>query len=131
MLRGISVLFSVVVLAFAVAACGDDEEPASGGSGTTQTEDSGATGQDSGGNASDEQIQAFVASCKEQIQAQASLLSDDLKDDLRAICDEASSGDEQDAREAIVEVCVKIIEETVPKDSGRDEFAEQCKSAAP
>jgi polyhydroxyalkanoate synthesis regulator phasin len=131
MLRRLSVLFSVFVLACVVVGCGDDEEPASGGAGATQTAAPEATEEASGGDVSEEQAQAFVDSCKEQIQAQASLLSDDLKDDLREICEKAASGDEKEAREAIVEVCVKVIEETVPEDSGRDEFAEQCKSAAP
>jgi hypothetical protein len=127
MLRKLSVLLSVLALAFAVTACGDDEEPASGGTEPTQTAEPAETG----GEVSDEQAQAFVEACKEQITAQSSLLSAKIKSELEETCEKAGSGDEAEAREAIVDVCVQIIEETVPEDSGREEFSKQCETAAP
>ncbi len=142
MLRKLGLLMAVLVLAFAVVACGDDETPASGESTTTETtttetpsdestpEDSGeAEDPASGGAPSDEQVQAAVEQCKSTIQAQAQL-SDGLKDELETLCDKAASGDIEDAQEASVEVCKKIAEELVPDESAREQVIASCESAA-
>ena len=55
-------------------------------------------------------------------------LSEDLKNDLKDICDEAADGDEEDLREATVEICVRIVEETVPAGSARDQALDACES---
>ncbi len=143
MLRKLTLLFSVIVLAFGVVACGgDDEEPASSGTeatettedtgGTETTEDSGGTEttEDTGGVEDNPQVQAAVESCKQAVQAQSGTLSDDLVTELEGICEDAATNPE-DAQDAAVEVCVKIAEEMVPEGSARDQVIEQCEAAAP
>ena len=149
MLRKLTLLFSVIVLAFGVVACGgDDEEPASSGTestettedtgGTETTEDTGGTettedtgdSEDTGGVEDNPQVQAAVESCKQAVQAQSGTLSDDLITELEGICEDAATNPE-DAQDAAVEVCVKIAEEMVPEGSARDQVIEQCQAAAP
>ncbi len=146
MLKKLTLLFAVIVLAFGVVACGgDDEEPASSGTETTETtEDTGGTEttedtgdtedtggeEDTGGIEDNPDVQAAVESCKQAVQAQSGTLSDDLITELEGICDDAAT-DPEGAQEAAVEVCVKIAEEMVPEGSARDQVIEQCEAAAP
>ena len=144
MVKKLILLFSVIVLAFGVVACGgDDEEPASGGTETTETETSGGseestpeaegTEEESGGGvdvSDNPQVQQAVESCKQAVQAQSATLSPELISELEGICEEAAENPEA-AQEASVEVCKKIAEEMVPEGSARDQVIAQCESAAP
>jgi hypothetical protein len=144
MLRKITLLAMMLVFAFGVAAiagCGDDEEPAGGGTTTEETTDSGgsagggSTEEDSGGGTDvtdNPQVQAAIEQCKTAIDQQPSL-KDDTKDELKDLCDKAASGDIKDVQAATVEVCEKIVEDTVPDSAGaaKDQALEQCKAAAP
>ena len=71
-----------------------------------------------------------MQACKDGVDATGSQLSEDLKNDLKDICDEAADGDDEDLREATVEICVKIVEETVPEGSARDQAVDACEAAA-
>jgi hypothetical protein len=113
----------------AFSACGDDDEPATtttnaAPAGGTTTEDSGG----GGGGAAPANVEQAIEACKSSIDAQAQV-SDDVKNDLKEICDKAASGDEQDVKEATREVCTKIIEESVPEGAARDQALETCKTA--
>jgi hypothetical protein len=132
MLRKITLLAMMLVFAFGVAAiagCGGNDEKSSGGSTTTKTTDSGGSG--GGSNVSDNpQVQQAVASCKQAIEAQTQLKASTIAD-LKDICDKAGRGDIKDAQAASVEVCKKIVEDTVPKGSAQDQAVSACEAAAP
>jgi hypothetical protein len=51
--------------------------------------------------------------------------------DLEGLCEEAASGDIEDAQAASVEVCKAIAEDTVPEGAARDQTIAACESAAP
>jgi hypothetical protein len=146
MLRKITLLAMMLVFAFGVAAiagCGDDEEPAGGGTTTTEPSDSGGSGgssddsEDSGGGggvdvSDDPQVKAAIEQCKSAIDQQPSL-KDSTKTELKDLCDKAASGDIKDVQQASVDVCKKIVEDTVPDSAGaaKDDAIKQCEAAAP
>ena len=130
------VLLTMAVFALALFAvgCGDEEEAKDAAPAAEQTAENNApeaeqtaeseTGEDVPDNAED-----AVERCKQGIQDQPQL-SDDLKADLEEICEKAASGDEQAVKEATRDVCVKIIEETVPEDNpAREQALETCKTS--
>ena len=130
-------LLAVVASGLIVAGCGDDDDDGGGGSdapATTQEsaspEASAEATEDSGGGAATGASQQAVEACKQSVNAQPQL-SDDVKGDLEGICEDAASGDEEAVRNATKEVCVKIVEETVPEGSARDQAKSACEQAAP
>jgi len=137
LLLGLVALLACGVIA---AGCGDDNEdngddsPATTESAPTATTDDSETdttgdeGSDTTGDV--DSVDEAVAQCKDNVQATASSLSEDLRGELEDLCEKAASGDEQDVREATVEACKKIIEETFPEGAdGRDQALEGCESA--
>jgi hypothetical protein len=147
MLRKITLLAMMLVLAFGVAAiagCGGDDEKSSGtsttesggsgGSGGGSTDDSDDSGGGGGGTdvSDNPQVKQAIEQCKTAIDQQPSL-KDDTKSELKDLCDKAASGDIKDVQEATVEVCKKIVEDTVPDSAGaaKDQALEQCEAAAP
>lgn len=123
-------LISLLVAAFGVAGCGDDDED-SGSSGGTPTEESST--KDSAGDAtpglSGEAAEQAAENCKKSISTQAQQLSADVVKDLEEICEKAADGDEDAVREASKEVCVKIIEDKAPAGPARDQAIEACEQA--
>jgi len=75
-----------------------------------------------------EAIQQAVASCKQSVQA-AATLAEDVKADLEALCEKAASGDEKAVREASRDVCRKIVEANVPEGASRDQALASCDAA--
>jgi hypothetical protein len=69
-----------------------------------------------------------VESCKESV-ASAPQLSDDVKGDLEEICEQAAEGDEDAVRDASVEVCKKIVEDSVPAGPAREQALASCDQA--
>ena len=136
MLKKITLLAMLIVFAFGLAAlagCGGNDSKDSGGGGTTTTttettDDGGDTG-DSGNVSDNPQVKAAVDQCKQAIDAQTTL-KDDTKSDLEDLCDKAASGNIDDVQEASQEVCTKIVEDTVPEGSARDQAQDACKSAS-
>ncbi|MEA2125061.1 MAG: hypothetical protein QOI80_1843, partial [Solirubrobacteraceae bacterium] len=130
--RKITLMAMMFVLAFgvvAIAGCGGDDKKSSSDTPkteTTKTTDSG----NSGDISNNPQVKAAVEQCKQAIDAQPSL-KDSTKADLRDLCDKAGSGDIKDAQKASVEVCKKIVEDTVPAGASRDQAAQACEAAAP
>jgi hypothetical protein len=144
MLRKITLLAMMLVIAFgvvAIAGCGGDDEKSSGTS-TTESTDSGGssdsgdsedTGGGGGTDVSDNpQVKAAIEQCKSAIDQQPSL-KDDTKSELKELCDKAASGDIEDVQKTTVEVCKKIVEDTVPDSAGsaKDTALESCDQAAP
>ena len=135
MVRKITLLAMMLVFAFGVAAlagCGGDDNKSSGGGGSS----SSSSSDDNGGGGTDvsdnPQVKAAVEQCKSAIDQQPSL-KDDTKSELKDLCDKAASGDVKDIQEASVEVCKKIVEDTVPDSAGsaKDTALQSCDQAAP
>lgn len=76
----------------------------------------------------DDVSDAAVESCKQSVNA-AAQLSDDVKNDLEEICEKAASGDEDAVREASVDVCKKIVEDSVPAGPAREQALDSCDAA--
>lgn len=75
--------------------------------------------------ASREQLEQAIESCKENVR-QAPQLSDDAKDDLEELCEEAASGDPEELRKVSREVCKRIIADTLPAGEQRDQALRLC-----
>jgi hypothetical protein len=136
MLRKITLLAMMLVFAFGVAALagcgGDDEKSSSGGGGggsSSQSDDSGGSKDSSPDVSDDPQVKQAVESCKQAVTA-APGLKDDTKADLEKLCDKAASGDIEDVKKTSIEVCEKIVGDTVPAGSAQDQAKAACKSAA-
>jgi hypothetical protein len=120
LLLGLAALLACGVIA---AGCGDDDDD--NGDGSPAATESAPT--DTTGDA--DSVEEAVAACKERVQATAEQLSEELRGDLEDLCDKAASGDEEDIREAALEACKKVIEETVPEGAGRDQALEACENS--
>src|SRR4051794_1156025 len=134
MLRKITLLAMMLVLAFgtaAIAGCGGDDGNSGGSSTTESTDSGGSSGGGGGGNVSDNpQVKAAVEQCKTAVDAQPTLKAS-TKKDLEDICEKAGSGDIKDAQKAAAEVCQKIVDDTVPSGPAHDQALSACKSATP
>lgn len=137
LLLGLAALLACGVIA---AGCGDDNDDNGDDSpATTESAPTATTGDTESDTTEDEgsdttgdvdSVDEAVAQCKENVQTTASSLSEDLRGELEDLCEKAASGDEDDVREATVEACKKIIEETFPEGAeGRDQALEGCESA--
>ena len=120
LLMGLAALLACGVIA---AGCGDDDDD-NGDDSPAATESAPA---DTTGDV--DSVEEAVASCKENVQSTAQQLSEELRGELEDLCDKAASGDEEDVREAALEACKKVIEETVPEGAGRDQALAACENA--
>jgi hypothetical protein len=82
-------------------------------------------GGDEGGGSDGGESDA-VATCKQSVDA-AQGISNDAKEELRDLCEEAGNADEAKAREASQKVCSRIVEETIPAGPARDAGVQACK----
>jgi predicted outer membrane protein len=120
LLLGLAALLACGVIA---AGCGDDNDD-NGDDSPAATESAPA---DTTGDV--DSVEEAVAACKENVQSTAQQLSEELRGELEDLCDKAASGDEEDVREAALEACKKVIEETVPEGAGRDQALEACENS--
>lgn len=96
---------------------------------TTETESEQPAGDGDDPYAPGAEIRKRAAeACKQSVQA-AQQLSEGVRSDLEEICEEAADGDEKDLRDASRRVCERIIEESVPAGSGREQALESCAQA--
>jgi hypothetical protein len=137
MSRRLYVLFAIVAASGLIAVgCGDDDDngDGNGGAATTQeqtAEDTGtAEAPDTGDEDVDAAVQQAIDACKQSVNA-APQLSAETKSDLEGLCEEAASGDIEDVQEASEEVCVKVIEETVPAGAAREQALSSCEAVNP
>ena len=72
-----------------------------------------------------------IEACKQGVQTSAQQLSGELRADLEEICEESATGDEEDVRKASLEICKKIVEESVPAGSNREQGLETCERSVP
>ncbi len=148
--RLITLMAALLVLGFVVAGCGDDENSGDSGDTAAQTvtdtdvvtddevvtdtetetvTDDTDTDADNGGAVVPENVEQAVASCKKAVTAYPQL-SADTKSDLEDLCDKAASGNAEDAQEAGIEVCQKIIEDMYPSGvPGKDQALSACESS--
>lgn len=118
------------------AGCGGDDDsgtvaaPAATATATTEattaTEETTSTETTTSTGASDDdRVKQAIANCKKSIEDNDQV-SADLKDDVKAICDKAASGNPQDVRDAIREVCEKIVDSQLPEGDARDQAKKSC-----
>ncbi len=120
LLMGLAALLACGVIA---AGCGDDNDD-NGDDSPAATESAPA---DTTGDV--DSVEEAVAACTENVQSTAQQLSDELRGELEDLCDKAASGDEEDVRDAALEACKKVIEETVPEGAGRDQALAACENS--
>jgi len=115
-------LFTLMAVALScgllAAGCGDDGD--GGGN--------GGNGADGGVGAQNRE--QAVDSCKQSID-NAPQLSDDVKSELKDICEESAEGDEDAVRDASRRVCVTIAEESVPEGPARQQALDACRQSGP
>jgi hypothetical protein len=133
MVRKATVLLCLIALGAFAVGCGSSGS--SSNSTSTPSTPASTSGGGSGGgtatpNASDPAVQAAVKSCKQAIDSNPAVKSD-IKPDLEKICDKAANGDIKSAQEATKEVCLKIVESSVPSGAAQDQAKSACNAATP
>jgi hypothetical protein len=125
MLKRLSpVLIALLACGLIAAGCGGDDDDASDAAATTEESDAAAPSGDAGAA-----VQAAVDACKQSVAATPGL-SEDTIADLEGLCDDAATGDVEDAEAAGIEVCQAIAEDTIPEGSARETAISACESAA-
>jgi len=130
---------ALMLTALFAVGCGDDNksDTTGGGTATAQSDTSGtatdststdSTSTDSGDVSNNPQVQAAVEQCKQSI-ASNPAVKENIKGDLQKICDKAASGNPDDVKAAIKEVCTKIVESSVPSGSAQDQAKAACDQA--
>ena len=143
MLRKLGPLAAALMLSasFAVG-CGDNNSnsststpaPSSGtstdsSSGTSTDSSSGTSTDSSGGGSSNPNVQAIVQACKQQVDSNPQVTAD-IKPDLEKICDQAANGNAVDAKKLAKEICLKIVDKTIPDGTaGKDQALAACDKA--
>ncbi|MCW2967807.1 MAG: hypothetical protein JWM71_1579, partial [Solirubrobacteraceae bacterium] len=77
---------------------------------------------------SNPQVKAAVAACKSSIDSNPAVKAN-IKSDLESICDKAATGDPAEVKKATKDVCLKIVESSVPAGSAQDTAKSACDSA--
>jgi hypothetical protein len=102
------------------AGCGGGDDNGDGGGSNNSSGSSGSSG------SSNPNVQQAVDSCKQSVDS-AQGLKADTKKELKDLCEKAGEGDESEVRKASQDVCVKIVEDTVPAGPARDQSVDACK----
>ena len=141
--RKLAPLASMLLLtALLASGCGGGGETASGtapaplATATTEATSTGtvptpttSTSTTSTTLADNPRVKQAIAQCKASIDANPQV-KDSIKEDVKAICDKAASGDPQEIKKAIREVCEKIVESSLPAGEARDQAKKTCATAA-
>jgi hypothetical protein len=123
MKRLLLIVAALLACGLIAAGCGDDDDdngsdsPAAAE--TTPTDTTGDVGS----------VEDAVEACKDGVEQTAGELSEDLRNDLEQLCEDAAAGDEEEIREASIDICRRVAEEVVPEGPGRDQALEACESA--
>ncbi len=141
MIRRLSVLLvALLVLGFAVAGCGEDEDesknddakPAQRAPAETdaaEEPDTESESEDSAG-AGAPQSEEAIEQCKAQVDANPQL-SDEAKSKIGEVCENTAQNDPEAAAEATRETCRIVVEESAPAGPAREAALEACDQAAP
>jgi hypothetical protein len=135
MKRLLLLLSALLACGLIAAGCGGDDDDDGGDDSPATTEsapstDTGAT-DDVTPPEDIDSVDEAVEACKDAVQANGASLSEDLRNDLEDICEQAAEGDEEEIQEASLEICKRVVEETVPEGSARDQAIEACESSVP
>lgn len=144
--RFLLLLVTILACGFVAAGCGDDEDGGESSDAPAKTEsipsdttesvpsdttesEGGDPGAETPPAVSDEAAEQAVEACKQQVQSAGGQLSDDLKGDLEQLCEDAAEGDEEGARKASVELCERVVDETIPEGPQREQALAACEQA--
>ncbi|MCW2991162.1 MAG: hypothetical protein JWM73_1756 [Solirubrobacterales bacterium] len=116
----------LLIATFAVG-CGGSDNTSDSSSTQTGAATTGTTTSDVSGEAG-KQLDAAVAACKKSVDENAQITAD-LKDDVKTICDKVRSNDPAEIQQATRDVCVKIVESSVPAGDVRNRAKAACQSA--
>ena len=131
MKRLLLVLTALLACGLIAAGCGGDDDD-DGGDDSPATTESAPT--DTSGDIGDEDVDSVdeaVQACKDSVEANSSQLSEDLRGDLEDLCEQAASGDEDEIREATLEACRRVVEETIPDAAARETALDACEGSVP
>jgi hypothetical protein len=136
MKRLLVLLSALLACGLIAAGCGGDDDDDGGDDSPATTEsaptDTGTTNdEDTGDDAAPEDIDDAVQACKDSVAANSAQLSEDLRSDLEDLCEQAAEGDEEEIRDASLEICKRVVEETIPEGSARDQANAACESSVP
>ena len=123
MKRLLLVAAALLACGLIAAGCGDDDDDNGSDSPAAAETTPGDTPAGDAGSVED------VQACKDGVEQTAGQLSEDLRNDLEQLCEDAAGGDEEEIREASVEICRRVAEEVVPEGQERDQALEACDSA--
>ena len=105
-------LIALLVLAFAVTACGDEEsESGSGGSGSAPAQTDDSSGGSTGGN--EEAAKAAREGCEAGIKGNPAIdagKQEELSAECEKVADAAASGDKEEFKKAYTDYCNKLAE---------------------
>ena len=122
-------LVALLALGFVVSGCGDDDDDNADEATTTQQQ---ATTEDkddaASGVPSSATVKEAVEACKKQADANPQL-SDEAKDKIGEVCEEAGSGDADGAVKATREACEIIVEDTAPEGQAKETALAACKKS--
>src|SRR4051794_22395848 len=138
MLRKLGPLAAALMLSasFAVGCGSDNNSSTSSGSGSStgsSSSGSSSSGTSSGSSSSsgrsstDAAVKAAQDQCRTSINSNSAVTSD-IKSDLLKICDNITT-DPNDIKKVAKEVCLKIVEKTVPSGSAQDQAKSACDQA--
>jgi hypothetical protein len=118
-------LLVAAALTGGLAACGEDEQPATDSATQEQRTDGATEGGD--GAQPSQDGQAAVEACTQSVRDRPEL-SAELKSELEDICEEAGNGDPEAVKATTRKVCERIVEESVPE-AAREQALETCRTA--
>jgi hypothetical protein len=136
MVRKTLVLLCALSLSVFVVACGSDDKSDTGSTSTpaattaATTADTGSTDTGSAptADATDPAIAAAIKQCKATVDSNPAV-KDDIKPDLEKICDKAATGDAGSAAAITKEVCLKVVDSSIPAGDARDMAEKSCNAA--
>ena len=135
-MKRLLLLFAALLACGLIAAgCGDDDDDNGDDSpATTETAPADSTETTPSDDTSEDlddldSVDEAVEACKDSVEATSGQLSEDLQNDLKDICEQAADGDEEEIRDATLEICRRIVEETVPDEATREQALAACESA--
>jgi hypothetical protein len=132
--RLVLLLAALLACGLIAAGCGDDDDDNGDDSpATTESVPAAPTDTDAGEVTPPpgfDSVEDAVEACKENVQTSGQQLSEDLRNDLEDICEQAAGGDTEELQEATADICKRIVEETAPSDEAREQGLAACESTA-
>jgi hypothetical protein len=141
MKRFLLLLAALLACGVIAAGCGDDDSDSADDDSpaTTDVMPADTSDSESDDSASDDSavpgngaaVEQALENCRKAVQASGGQLEQDTIDSLKQICENAATGDEDDVRKASLEICKKVIEDSVPEGPARDQALDACEKSVP